>query len=68
MEDVMAWLDAHEYFLIAAAAKDRLDDLLSSTRLAAELSTETTAIAEQRAPEFAHMCDARGCALGHLPV
>jgi hypothetical protein len=61
----MAWMDANDYFLIVAAAGDRIDDLLSST----ELAIERAAISDQRAPaEPAHFCDVPGCALGHLPV
>jgi hypothetical protein len=65
MEGVMGWLDANEYALIAPMAKDRVDDLLSST----EIATERAAISDQRGPtESAHFCDVRGCTLGHLPV
>jgi hypothetical protein len=65
MEYTMTWLDANEYFLIAAAARDRVDELLSST----ELAIEAAAIADQRAaPPAAHFCDARGCVLCYLPV
>jgi hypothetical protein len=61
----MGWLDASEYALIAPMAKDRVDDLLSST----EIATERAAISDQRSPtESAHFCEARGCTLGHLPV
>jgi hypothetical protein len=61
----MGWLDANEYALIAPMAKDRVDDLLSST----EIATERAAISDQRGPtESAHFCDVRGCTLGHLPV
>jgi hypothetical protein len=65
MDGVMAWFDANEYFLIAATARDRVDDLLSST----ELAIEAAAIADQRgAAPVAHFCDARGCILCYLPV
>jgi hypothetical protein len=61
----MAWLDANEYFTIAAAARDRVDDLLSST----ELAIEAAAIADQRgASPAAHSCDVRGCVICYLPV
>jgi hypothetical protein len=61
----MGWLDANEYALIAPMAKDRVDDLLSST----EIATERAAISDQRGPtESARFCDARGCTFGHLPV
>ena len=61
----MGWLDANEYLLIAVAAKDRVDDLLSAT----EHAIESAAIADQRGvTESAHFCDARGCVLDHLPV
>lgn len=61
----MAWLDANEYFLIVTVARDRVDDLLSSTELAAE----SAAVPDRRVvPESARFCDARGCALGHVPV
>jgi hypothetical protein len=62
---VMGWMDANEYFLIVATARDRVDDLLSSTGLA----IERAAIADRRGvTEPAHFCDAQGCTLSHLPV
>jgi hypothetical protein len=61
----MGWLDANEYLLIAATARDRLDDLLAST----EIAIERAAVADQRrVTQSAHFCDVPGCALGHLPV
>jgi hypothetical protein len=58
-------MDANEYFLIVATARDRVDDLLSSTGLA----IERAAIADRRGvTEPAHFCDAQGCTLSHLPV
>ncbi len=61
----MAWLDANEYFSIATRARDRIDELLSST----EIAIERAAISDQRGvTEAAHFCDVPGCALGHLPV
>jgi hypothetical protein len=64
-ERVMGWLDANEYFLIEATARDRVGNLLAST----EIAIERAAIADQRGvTESAHFCDAPGCALGHLPV
>jgi len=67
MESIMGWLDANEYDVIATMARERVDDLLSST----EIAIERAAIADQRGPtESAHFCAARGCTLtlGHLPV
>jgi len=62
---MMGWLDANEYLLISATARDRVDDLLAST----EIAIERVAITDQRTvTESAHFCDVRGCALGHLPV
>ena len=61
----MGWLDASEYLLISATARDRVDDLLAS----AEIAIERVAITDQRTiTEFAHFCDVRGCTLGHLPA
>jgi hypothetical protein len=61
----MGWLDANEYLLIAATARDRLDDLFAST----EIAIEQAAVADQRrVTKSAHFCDVPGCALGHLPV
>jgi len=61
----MGWFDANEYVLIATMARNRVDDLLAST----ELALERAAIADQRVVgESAHVCDARGSELGHLPV
>ena len=60
---MMGWLDANEYLLISATARDRVDDLLAST----EIAIERVAITDQRM-ESAHFCDVRGCTLGHLPV
>jgi hypothetical protein len=59
-------MDANEYFLITATARDRIDDLLSST----ETAIERVAISDQRGPtDPAHVCDVSGCcALRHLPV
>jgi len=65
MEPVMAWLDANDYFMIAAMATERIDELQSST----EIAIERAAIADQRsATQPAHFCAARGCVLCHLPV
>jgi len=59
------WMDANEYFLIVATARDRVDDLLSST----EHAIEGAAIADQRGvTEPAHFYDAQRCTLSHLPV
>jgi hypothetical protein len=53
----MGWLDASEYFLIVATARDRVDDLLSAT----ELAIERAAIADQRSvTEPARFRDTRG--------
>jgi len=53
----MAWMDANEYFLIAGTARDRIDDLLSST----EIAIERAAISDQPGPtEPAHICDVLG--------
>jgi hypothetical protein len=61
----MGWLDANEYLLISATARDRVDDLLAST----EVAIERVAITDQRtAAASGHVCDVRGCTLGHLPV
>ena len=61
----MGWMDANEYFLIVATARDRVDDLLSSTGLA----IERAAIGDRRGvTEPAHFCDTQGCTLSHLPV
>ena len=60
----MGWLDANEYLLIAAVARDRVDGLLGST----ELAIESAAITDRPLVEPAHFCDAPTCALGHLPV
>jgi len=61
----MGWLDANEYLLISATARDRVDDLLAST----EIAIERVAITDQRTvTDTAHLCDVRGCTLGHLPV
>jgi len=61
----MGWLDANEYLLISATARDRVDDLLASTQIA----IERAAITDQRTvTESAHFCDVRGCTLGHVPV
>jgi hypothetical protein len=62
---MMGWLDANEYLLISATARDRVDDLLAST----ESAIERVAITDQRTvTEPAHFCDVRRCTLGHLPV
>jgi hypothetical protein len=61
----MGWLDANDYLLISATARERVDDLLTST----EIAIERIAITDQRTvTESAHFCDVRGCTLGHLPV
>ncbi len=53
----MAWMDANEYFLIAGTARDRIDDLLSST----EIVIERAAISDHPGPtEPAHICDVLG--------
>ena len=59
-------MDANEYFLITATARDRIDDLLSST----ETAVERAAMSDQRGPtDPAHVCDVPGCcSLAHLPV
>ena len=58
-------MDANEYFLITATARDRIDDLLAST----EIAIERAAISDRRGPtEAAHICNVPGCALEHLPV
>ncbi len=63
---MMPWMDTNEYFLIAAIAKDRVDQLLSSTEIAIELAALSD---DRRAPaEPAHFCDLPGCTLAHLPV
>jgi len=71
MEGVMGWLDANEYFVIATSARERVDELLSSSELVSstEPLIERGAVTDERGvPEFAHFCDVRGCTLGHLPV
>lgn len=61
----MGWLDANEYFLIAATARDRVDDLLASSKIA----IKGAAIADRRTvTKPAHFCDMPGCAFEHLPV
>ncbi|MGH7304002.1 MAG: hypothetical protein ACRELZ_11965 [Candidatus Rokuibacteriota bacterium] len=58
-------MDANEYFLIEATARDRIDDLLSST----EIAIERAAISDRRGViEAARLCDVPGCVLRHLPV
>jgi len=65
MGGVMGWLDANDYFLIAAMATERIDELQSST----EIAVERAAIADQRSATLpAHFCAARGCVLCPLTV
>ena len=58
-------MDANEYFLITATARDRIDDLLSS----AETAVERAAMSQRGPTDPAHACDVPGCcSLGQLPV
>ena len=61
----MGWMDANDYYLIEATARDRVDDLIAST----EIAIESAAIADQRGvTASAHFCDVSGCDLHRLPV
>jgi hypothetical protein len=65
MGSVMGWLDVHDYYLIEATARDRVDELLAAT----EIAIERAAMGDQRGvTESAHFRDVPGCALRNLPV